>query len=142
MVLERYWTHYQSLVASTLGQNAMASPERLRRFLDGLVRSQRPGECHGCPVARLGLVDDECPGTLRRQAAACMDQLARALADCLRAGIAAGHFRTACDPEGVATLMVAAIQGGMQLSAALGDPGPLAEAVAAAYGLLSPSMQP
>jgi TetR/AcrR family transcriptional repressor of nem operon len=106
----------------------------IRSWLDSLVALQvERRACRGCPIGALVGQLAESDEQARLALAAAFDQWEARLRDGLRSMRRAGKLDPGADPDQLATVTLAAIQGGLVLTQSRRDPGQLAAALDAAY---------
>jgi AcrR family transcriptional regulator len=109
----------------------------IRSWFDALVELQvERGASRGCPVGSLVGQLAESDEQARLALAAAFDDWERRLREGLRAMQRSGRLEPRADPEKLANVTLAAIQGGLLLTQARRDPGQLANALDAAYAQL------
>jgi TetR/AcrR family transcriptional regulator, transcriptional repressor for nem operon len=75
----------------------------------------------GCPILNTAVDSDDTHADLRQRAQAGMAQWRGFIAGIVRKGMQAGELRPGLDPQRVATVMIAALEGGVMLSRLYGD---------------------
>jgi TetR/AcrR family transcriptional repressor of nem operon len=106
---------------------AMAAEERAAgkllavvRVFEAHVRAPRlPG---GCPVLNTAVETDDSDSPLRERARAAMTGWHRMIGRAVKDGLARGELRADISPREVATVMIAALEGGLMLSKLYDDP--------------------
>ncbi|NJK72494.1 MAG: TetR/AcrR family transcriptional regulator [Synechococcaceae cyanobacterium SM2_3_60] len=84
----------------------------------------------GCPLLNTAIdSDDQYPG-LRKQTQEAMNAWRQLLIDIVQRGIAKGELRTDAEPNSIATVVIATIEGGLMLSKLYGQPSYLHTALA------------
>ena len=77
----------------------------------------------GCPIMNTAIESDDGNPALRRHARQAMDQFRGMLRTVVAKGLERGELRPGPDPEQIAILLTAALEGGLMLSKLYGDPG-------------------
>jgi len=109
----------------------------IRSWFDSLVELQvERRACRGCPIGSLVSQLAESDEQARLALAAAFDDWERRLREGLRSMQRSGRLEPRADPEELANVTLAAIQGGLLLTQARRDPGQLASALDAAYAQL------
>jgi len=109
----------------------------IRSWFDALVALQvERRACRGCPIGSLVGQLAESDEQARLALAASFDQWEAHLRGGLRSMRRAGKLDSGADPDQLATVTLAAIQGGLVLTQSRRDPGQLATALDAAYANL------
>ena len=109
----------------------------IRSWFDALVALQvERRACRGCPIGSLVGQLAESDEQARLARAAAFDQWEARLRAGLRSMRRAGKLHSGADPDRLATVTLAAIQGGLLLTQTRRDPGQLATALDAAYAHL------
>ena len=122
----------QVVAALTQALGGVSSLGELEKTLAGYVAEFEQAGLPGCPIGTLATeIADRNPDA-RAQAAAGFDAWQQLLADALQRMRASGELREDTDPPVMATVLLAAIEGGMVLSQARNDITSLRIAVDAA----------
>jgi TetR/AcrR family transcriptional regulator, transcriptional repressor for nem operon len=109
----------------------------IRSWFDSLVALQvERRACRGCPIGSLVGQLAESDEQARLALVAAFDQWEARLREGLRSMRRAGKLDSGADPERLATVTLAAIQGGLVLTQSRRDPEQLATALDAAYAHL------
>jgi len=90
----------------------------------------RPEVEGGCPLLNTAIESDDANEPLRDRVRQAFSDWRGWIADIVRRGQQCGEFRGDKDAEGVATLLISALEGAMMLSQLYKDPAPLQEAAA------------
>jgi TetR/AcrR family transcriptional repressor of nem operon len=97
-------------------ENCVTALEKLlllvRNFVEPPARTL-PG---GCPLLNTAIENDDGNTVLRGKARAALEEWRCAIANLVREGQAAGELRRDVDAAGVATIVIAALEGGVMLS--------------------------
>jgi TetR/AcrR family transcriptional regulator, transcriptional repressor for nem operon len=116
---------------------SLTSWKAIRAWFDGLVQLQvKRGARGGCPVGSLVGQLAESDEEARREIEESLERWESEIRDGLRAMQADGKLARRADPDELATVTLAAIQGGLLLTQTRRDPGQLAAALDAAYAHL------
>lgn len=110
-VLDIYFQRSIELFAETLRNEARPPLERLGAFLDASIdRASGEAVCNGCMIGNFAA---EASGSdaIRLHVVEIFDELGVAIADCLKAAVAAGEVRADLDCDDVAAFLVASLQG-------------------------------
>ncbi|BDI34338.1 hypothetical protein CCAX7_63890 [Capsulimonas corticalis] len=75
----------------------------------------------GCPLMNAALDSDDAYPWLKEKTRAAFDDWRCLIASIVRKGVAAGRFRPETDADGVAWIMISALEGGLALSRLNGD---------------------
>ena len=75
----------------------------------------------GCPMMNTAIESDDTHPALRARAQQAMDEWRATLVYVVEAGMRRGEVRATVDPEMVATMMIATLEGGLMLSRLYGD---------------------
>jgi AcrR family transcriptional regulator len=107
--------------AALAGQERAAG--RLLAIID-VFRSliDEPPLAGGCPVLNTAIEADDTNPALRERARQAMDEWQQLIIRTARKGIKIGDMRPDTDPEALATLITAALEGAVMLSKLYGDP--------------------
>ena len=109
----------------------------IRVWFDSLVELQiERSACRGCPIGSLVGQLAESDEQARLALAAAFDKWHSRLRDGLRSMQRSGRLAPSANPDELANVTLAAIQGGLVLTQARRDPGQLALALDAAYAQL------
>jgi TetR/AcrR family transcriptional regulator, transcriptional repressor for nem operon len=109
----------------------------IRSWFDSLVELQvERRACRGCPIGSLVGQLAESDEQARLALAGSFDEWESRLRDGLRSMQRSGKLAPSADPSELATVALAAIQGGLLLTQTRRDPGQLATALDAAYAHL------
>ena len=100
----------------TLTLGAVSSLPELEKALAGYIAEFERAGLPGCPIGTLATEIADRNDAARAQAAAGFDAWERLLADALERMRASGELREDTDPSVLATVLLAAIEGGMVLS--------------------------
>jgi len=84
----------------------------------------------GCPVMNAALENDDGNPALRDRARDAMDGLRALVVRIAKGGIERGEVRAAIDPDELATVLIATLEGAVMLSKLYGDPAHVGRAVA------------
>lgn len=107
------------------------SRARLRAFLEFFrAYAANPPVAGGCPILNTAAEHDDGNPLLRRKAREAMDQWRQFLRRTVERGRAAGEFRAGVDPEHVATIFIATLEGAVLLAKLYRDPAHLERALA------------
>lgn len=106
---------------------AMHDRESALDRLDAVVEvftdlAEEPPVPGGCPIMNAAIEHDDGDRLLRETTRGGMDALRAMIRALVEEGRAGGELRDDADPEGVATLVVATMEGGVVLSRLYGDP--------------------
>ena len=82
----------------------------------------------GCPVMNTAIESDSSNPRLRARARDAMDGLRRLIRRLVAEAMAGGELRADTDPDGVATVMISTLEGGVMLSMLYDDPAHAARA--------------
>ncbi len=120
--------HRLHAVLATLG--GLDSIEGLRAWRDLVVDTQRQRNCEGgCALGSLvGELAEPYPDC-RADLAGGFDQWEAAIREGLQAMCDRGELRRTADPESLATVLLAAVEGGLLLAQVRRDPAPVATAL-------------
>ncbi len=105
----------------------------LRAWMDDLVDGQRRRGFRGCPVGALSSELSAASPQLAARVTGAFARWERVLAEPLERMRAKGALGRSCEPDVLASTLLAAVQGGYLLSAALRDVAPMEHALAMAY---------
>jgi len=109
---------------ATALQEKRGAVERLEAIIGVYVRVPLdPPVPGGCPVLSAAAESDYGADVLRGEARAALDGLRRLVREVVEAGIRRGELRPEADPEQVATVFTAALEGGILLTQLYDDPG-------------------
>ncbi len=97
---------------------------KLRRIVERFISSPSP-IVGGCPLMNTAVDADDGNPSLRKLAKRGFADWRRKLADTVREGIARGEFRSGTQPEQIADMMIASLEGALVMSRALHDNSPL-----------------
>ncbi|NET34556.1 MAG: TetR/AcrR family transcriptional regulator [Cyanothece sp. SIO1E1] len=94
--------------------------------LQALVENYRdywnnPPISGGCPLLNTAVDSDDAHPALRSRAQTAMDEWRSLIRQIVQQGITAGEISSAVDADGVATIMIATIEGGIMMSKLYGD---------------------
>lgn len=96
--------------------------ERLLAMIDVLQSFvENPPIKGGCPVLNTAVESDDAHPVLRERARQAMDQWRSSIQRIVSKGIRTGELRAEIDPDEVASLLVATLEGGVMLSKLYGD---------------------
>jgi AcrR family transcriptional regulator len=113
--------HRQRLVSSIPALRT--APDRLAALVTNFATVvDDPPVPGGCPILNMAVESDDTHPALRDAARRAMDQLRGFVAFVVRAGVRAGEFVPDTDPEELASVTVATLEGGLVLSKLYGDP--------------------
>lgn len=103
--------------------NTSTAQERLLAMI-GVLQSlaENPPIRGGCPLLNTAIESDDAHPALRDRARQAMDQWRGAVQRIVAKGIRNGELRAEIDPDEVATLLVATLEGGVMLSKLYSDP--------------------
>lgn len=119
-------------------QGAQTPTESLRAILGVMQRSVTdPPVEGGCPILNTAIESDDAHPALRARARQAMDELQDYIRVTVQRGIATGDFRASADPEDVATLFIAMLDGALMLSKLYGDDVHMTRAVAHLNGYIN-----
>lgn len=116
-VLERQMAAHETLLLESLRNESLPPMERLRTFLARTSQIQTElSEMGGCPFGNLAASlpstgSDSCTEKFRERLRTCFQAIQSAMRDCLAEGMAEGVFRDDVNPDRLASLMVAGVQG-------------------------------
>lgn len=82
----------------------------------------------GCPILNTAIESDDTHPALRHQARQAMDDWHIMLRKIISLGIKHGHIAQATDPEAVATVIIATLEGGLMMKQLYGEPNHLRHA--------------
>jgi TetR/AcrR family transcriptional regulator, transcriptional repressor for nem operon len=88
-----------------------------------------PPVAGGCPVLNTAVEADDAHPLLRERARAAMDGWSGLIRETIRGGIRAGEVRPGTDPDAVATVLIATLEGAIMLTKLYGDPVHMRRAV-------------
>ena len=77
----------------------------------------------GCPLLNTAVESDDAHPALRERTRRAMDRLRAFVRRLARAGVEAGELRAGTDPEAVASIIIATVEGGQMLTRLYGDTG-------------------
>jgi len=110
-VLDIYFQQSLALFAETLRNEAIPPLQRLDAFLEANIdRASGAAVCNGCMVGNLAAEASD-NDTIRPCLVRILDEVQAAIADCLRAAVAAGDLRADFECDDVAAFLVSALQG-------------------------------
>ena len=111
-VIERYFAGSREVMRETLGNEALAPLERLAAYIDSFKdRSSRNGMRNGCLFGNFA-AEASCHSELIRvRLVEIFAEVQRAIADCLKAAVAAGEVDRTLDCDEIAGFLVSSIQG-------------------------------
>jgi TetR/AcrR family transcriptional repressor of nem operon len=126
-VLDLYFDQARALLNATIGDEALRPLARLGAYIDGATcaRGDDDGMRAGCLLGNFSAEVNELGEPLRLRLAAMFAETERALADCLRAAVAAGELPKTLDCKAAATLVLAALQGAILIAKAQRSPAPI-----------------
>lgn len=103
--------------------DASSAQDRLLAMI-GVLQSlaENPPIRGGCPVLNTAIESDDAHPALRDRARNAMDQWRTAIQRIVVRGIKSGELRPEIDPDEVASLLVATLEGGVMLSKLYNDP--------------------
>jgi TetR/AcrR family transcriptional regulator, transcriptional repressor for nem operon len=113
---------------------ALEGKERARERLSAIleVYSRVPAEPPvpgGCPILNASVEHDDGNPLLRAHARDAMDGLRRLIRHTLRRGVERGEVRPGVEVEGVASMIVASLEGGVMLACLYDDPRQMEQVV-------------
>lgn len=79
----------------------------------------------GCPILNTAVESDDSHPALRARAQSVLHELHDLLRSAAAQGVARGELRPEADPERLATLIIATMEGAVMLSRVMNDPNPL-----------------
>lgn len=100
--------------------------DQLRQFVANFTSGARPLP-GGCPLLNTVVDADDGNPALRARVRRAIHAWRARLAGIVRLGIERGEVRRAIDPESIATIVIAALEGGVMMSRAEDSQGPLHE---------------
>jgi TetR/AcrR family transcriptional regulator, transcriptional repressor for nem operon len=139
--LQHYFAGKDELVQAIIGRQADAIADNQRQAdLGGagglqawrdmvITTAKDAGGRGGCPLGSLGGQLAESDPEARALIASGFEQWAAAIGDGLRALHAAGHLRAGLDPDDLAVVLLAAVQGGLLLAQVQRNTRPLETAI-------------
>ena len=105
--------------------------ERLRAFLEFFGNyAANPPVPGGCPIMNTAVESDDGNPLLRRKAREAMDQWRQLLRRIVERGRAQGEIAAAADPDTVATIFIATLEGAVLLAKLYREPAHIARAIA------------
>lgn len=111
-VIELYFAASREVMRETLGNAALAPLERLAAYIDSFKdRSSRNGMRNGCLFGNFAAEASCHSEVIRARLIEIFAEVQRAIADCLRAAVAAGEVDRQLDCDEVAGFLVASVQG-------------------------------
>jgi TetR/AcrR family transcriptional repressor of nem operon len=111
-VIELYFAASREVMRETLGNEALAPLERLAAYIDSFKdRSSRNGMRNGCLFGNFAAEASCHSEVIRARLIEIFAEVERAIADCLRAAVAAGEVSPDLDCDDVAGFLVASVQG-------------------------------
>jgi AcrR family transcriptional regulator len=104
-----------------LEDESLGGLERVRRYVEAVVRFSRSGPC-GCPYGRLA-AEADLPEPLRMRVERALGELQQGIEAALRAGVRDGSVRAVVDPVALASTVMAAVEGAGLLARAARNAG-------------------
>jgi len=111
-VLDRYFSHTQTLVAQALDDHTVAPRERIRRYLEIITeRLESDGFERGCLIGDFSLEAAPHSELLRERLAVIFTEWRTPFADCIAQAQAAGEISRAFEPDDLADFLLASWEG-------------------------------
>jgi TetR/AcrR family transcriptional repressor of nem operon len=117
-ILDRITQQFVARVIEPAFHNGSLTPlERIHRFLDGVLESQRKRNCvGGCPIGNLASELSDLHEGFRRRLAQIFTLWRENLGAALRQGQAEGSFRSDLNPEAMTHFLVAGLEGAILMA--------------------------
>ncbi len=111
----------RALVAAV--RRSTTAEGQLRGMIDFFAEYyESPPVPGGCPLLNTAVESDDAYPMLRNRARAAMDKWRKMIVHIVEKGKAKGEFRPSADPEALASLLPASLEGGIMLSKLYNDP--------------------
>jgi TetR/AcrR family transcriptional regulator, transcriptional repressor for nem operon len=111
-VLERYFDFVRQNIEKTLRNDATAPLERIRAWVDLLIRYlEQAGMRNGCLIGNYSVEASEHSDAIRRRLVEIFAEIHESVVYCLKAAVAAGELSSATDCDELAHFLYASLQG-------------------------------
>lgn len=104
--------------------------ERLLAIVEGFASANsKPAVKGGCPILNTAIEADDAHPELRERARKAMDDWQTSIVEIAKRGVASGELRREIDPETIASIITATLEGALMLSKLFSDGAHLRRAV-------------
>lgn len=121
-VLAAWRADVEGMLAQASADTVAGYKPAIERICELFIKAQLDDPQTVCPFARMALELGDKEPELTRAVGEVFDAFTRVLADLVRRGVARGEFRPGTDAEALAQAILVAIEGGIVLSRAQGQP--------------------